>query len=77
MTAELTLRFEGKKYVVRESVSSAESAEFYFTDGNGACDCNLSMMIRQQVDPTVPDLPCGTTRIKLVSLAVDGQPVRL
>ncbi len=53
--------------IEQEWFGSNEGAEFYWTEGNMACDCN-----RAQVLLSVDRL-CGNDMFKLLSLSLDGE----
>lgn len=60
--ATMDFIYDGKTYHITDEFSSdhtEEGVEFIFTDGNYACDCNRSVFIRTQCDPTFPDMDCG------------------
>jgi hypothetical protein len=59
---------------------NADSQEFWWTEGNGGCDCNRSLALNNRHDLKLGEydeetdrwmMPCGET-LTLVSLAVDG-----
>lgn len=58
----------------------ADGQEFYWQDGNMACDCNRSICLNQThglqlgaLDASGEyALPCGLNAIRLLSLIVDG-----
>lgn len=58
----------------------ADGQLFWWTDGNGACDCNRSTYLNREhnlglVSPELEGcLECGDT-ITLVSLSVDGKEI--
>ena len=63
----------------------ADGQVFWWTEGNGGCDCNRSLYLNREHalglgecehNDDVPNLPCGDT-MTLVSLTVDGQPQEL
>lgn len=58
---------------------SAEQAEdpdnnlgFYWTDGNGACDCERGRCLRAAIGAPDPHFPCGDTRVVIVEARIDG-----
>lgn len=68
---------DGRRVTVHDDwTGSRAGAQFYYTEGNAACDCNASMAIRTQIDPTFPDLPCGAT-IQLLELRGDDRIIPL
>jgi len=69
--ATATLEYKGKTYVVTEDYnnSSDDGIEFMWEEGNWSCDCNKSLMIQRQVDPSFPDMDCGH-EIKLTKLTI-------
>ena len=48
------------------------SVEFYWTDGNNACDCNRSSMINKDHGLDL-DESCGDSRVELISLKIQGR----
>ena len=49
----------------------ADSAEWMFTEGNYACDCNRSLFIRRQYgEDAMPELKCGD-EIELIDYQID------
>ena len=68
---------DGREFNVRDDwktpPSEPDSVEFYWSDGNMACDCNRARLINQQhaLETVLPER-CDTTEIELVSLTVDG-----
>jgi hypothetical protein len=74
---------DGRLFDCHSTVESqhADTQESWWTEGNGACDCNRSLELNRahglklgipDDDDEVPCLPCGNT-IMLVSLTVDGK----
>ena len=67
-TLILHFKHEGKSYkIIEEKTNSIWKEEnsdhynmFWWEDGNGACDCNRSIFIREQF-PDFPELQCGHT----------------
>lgn len=45
------------------------AARYVWESGNYSCDCNRSLFIREQCDPSFPDMGCGE-EIELVSIEV-------
>lgn len=41
--------------------------EYIYREGNYSCDCNKSLFIQRQCDPSFPDMTCGH-KIKMTSL---------
>jgi len=72
----VTLRYQGRDFTVRDEFLTLHmelrGALHLWEDGNWSCDCNRSMMIREQCDPTFPELPCGDT-IEIVGKPI-GEP---
>jgi len=65
-------KIHDKQYAIEEDFGygyPVNSAEFMFTEGNYACDCNRSIMIRQQQDPDFPEYECGE-EIKMIKFEV-------
>lgn len=75
MIFTITLAYEGKEYTYQHEFSETndtyktteELAEYMYTEGNYACDCNRSDFITRNCDANFPEMECGDT-IKLVSL---------
>jgi len=78
---------DGRRFSVDAPVEAeyADTQWFWWTEGNGSCDCNRSLYLNRQHGLNlgtmedgafdVPELPCGNT-IKLVSLVIDGREQR-
>jgi hypothetical protein len=72
---------DGREYDCHTDVEEccADSEEFFWTDGNGGCDCNRSLYLNREYHLGLgrPDrsgficLPCGDT-IRLISLIIAG-----
>lgn len=45
---------------------------FYWTDGNGGCDCERSRCLHAALGRPDPNVPCGDSRIIIVEATVDG-----
>lgn len=60
------LTYEGKEYIVEDPYDYGNDKEvpFMWSGGNFSCDCNKSLFIKDQCDPSFPEFPCGD-RIKL------------
>lgn len=68
---------DGRRFTITDEWSGTRAgAQFYYTDGNAACDCNASSAIRAQIDPSFPELPCGST-IQIDALRGDGENIPL
>jgi hypothetical protein len=53
--------------------ATAESCvEFYWTDGNGGCDCTRGNCLAEALGEPDPLLPCGGETIALLEATVDG-----
>ena len=52
----------------------ADSQEFWWTDGNGACDCNRMGDLARALGREDPDLECGHDRIVIAQAEIDGVP---
>ena len=50
----------------------AEGQEFYWSDGNGGCDCNRGSCLASVLGKADPNLPCGESRIALLRAEVNG-----
>lgn len=62
--AVIKLEHDGKHYSFKYDFGYAypvNAAYFMFNDGNYACDCNLSLFIRDKCDDSFPELPCGAS----------------
>ncbi|AOZ91642.1 hypothetical protein [Paenibacillus crassostreae] len=66
---ETTYRFVDESEYGPEEITG-ETAEFYWEDGNGSCDCNRANGIRKYCDPTFPEMNCGGDEIDLISVTV-------
>lgn len=61
MKVYVKLQYKGMEY---EFVSNLEyddldGAEFMWTEGNWACDCNKSIFINEHCDNEFPHMECG------------------
>ena len=69
-----TFKYKDKTFVLTEDFGKdylAESAEYMFTEGNYACDCNRSLFIRRQYgEGSLPELKCGY-EIELVDYHIE------
>ena len=69
-----TFKYKDKTFVLTEDFGKdypAEHAEWMFTEGNYACDCNRSLFIRRQHGKTaMPELKCGE-QIELIDYHVE------
>lgn len=58
-----TFKYKEKEFIIHYDLGyeyPADSAEFYFTDGNFGCDCNRSLAIRWEYgEDAIPFLDCG------------------
>ena len=63
--ARVVFEYEDKKYdfVIKDITFS----NFWFEEGNAACDCNRSLFIAQDCDDTFPEMDCGS-KIKMTLL---------
>ena len=81
---DVTLRLpDGREFVCHEEAEAeyADGQLFWWTEGNGGCDCNrsltlnrahgLNLGVKDAEDDDVPCMPCDHT-ITLVRLVVDG-----
>lgn len=74
---KIVLRHSGKEYIVWDDLyvfedqesygEPLDGARFMWEEGNYSCDCNKSLFIQRQCDPSFPDMHCGES-IELVSL---------
>jgi hypothetical protein len=66
---------DGREFDVRDDwecqPSEPDSIEFYWTDGNNACDCNRARLLNEQHDLGLLE-HCDAEDIRLVSLTIDG-----
>lgn len=73
----LVFQHEGKQYTVVDDSFGAEYedhlAEYWWEEGNGACDCNRLAYINA-VDPTVPTQEHCSNNVELVSLDIHRVP---
>lgn len=70
--AHVTFEYKGETYLIKRDFGyeyPADATTYYFEGGNGACDCNRSLLIADQCDSNFPELECDKT-IKMVSLEV-------
>ena len=59
-------------YAIRECGDWDDGAEFWWTDGNGACDCNLGKMIGRV------GVECGDAQFAPIKAVLDdGTEVKL
>lgn len=74
MTLALVLRdtLTGESARIEEEVLSTETANFYWLDGNGACDCERLRRIAEAHGRPDPNLPCGTGRVDITAATIDG-----
>lgn len=45
---------------------------FYWTDGNGACDCERMRVLSAALGRSDPNIACGSSRVTIVSATFDG-----
>lgn len=68
---KIELKYKDNLYVVQDDfpheVSEKGEVPFIWEDGNFSCDCNRSLFIQQDCDPTFEELPCGE-EIKLMRI---------
>ena len=66
--------YQSKEFIIRYDFGyeyDDESAEYMFTMGNYACDCNRSLIIRRQYGKdAIPELGCGD-EIELVGWHIE------
>ena len=48
---------------------------FYWTDGNGACDCERGRVLAATHECADPNVPCGDSRIRIVGAWRGETPV--
>lgn len=56
-----------------------ETQEFWWTEGNAACDCNRLMFLhralgKERPDKDGTDYPCGDSRVVIKAATIDGVP---
>tara|TARA_R110000868_G_scaffold13885_2_gene64485 strand:- start:185 stop:454 length:270 start_codon:yes stop_codon:yes gene_type:complete len=63
-----------QRTVVDEDSEYADGAEFWWTEGNGGCDCNRGLYFERAAGRD-PDnrMPCGDVAYRLVSLKIGSQ----
>jgi len=69
MTFEVTIisRSDGEKAVISEPGDWDEGAEFRWTEGNEACDCNRrGLFLAARGDPNPDFAPCGDTAFEVI-----------
>ena len=69
----LIFEYRGKEYYVRDDHSEYgddEISDYWWTEGNGSCDCNRSIYI-QRSKKDFPCMKCGE-RIKLIQIQWEG-----
>lgn len=68
----VTLNHKGKQYSFEDNfddnIAGKDGVKYLYEEGNYSCDCNRSLLIKQNCDPDFPELPCGDTEIELVKL---------
>lgn len=70
MRAEIGLEYKGKIYLLSYDWSfSEEGLDFYWKEGNLACDCNRCLEIMEKCDAKFPDMKCGH-EIKLIKFEI-------
>lgn len=47
---------------------------FYWTDGNGACDCERLRCLHAALGRPDPNIDCGSSRVVIVEATIDGTP---
>ena len=69
MKTKVTLRHKEKNYtfIYDWGKYTEDAADFMFTDGNYACDCNKSIFIKQYCDKNFLKMKCGD-EIALIEL---------
>mgnify|MGYP007031192178 CR=1 FL=1 len=74
---KVSLKFQGKGYSFIDDHSAYtydgadEPSPYWWEEGNGDCDCNRSLFIREHCDKEFPEMECGDT-IELVGLEFIG-----
>lgn len=72
--AHCHFKYKGKDYFISYDFGEGypySSAKFMYEEGNYACDCNRSIIIRRDGYPDFPDLDCGE-EIEMVELRIEG-----
>lgn len=77
VSCAVTLRdtVTGRVASVKEQFESAVTAEFWWTDGNGACDCERLRQLWAAFREPDPNIPCGDDRVEIIAAAIDGVAV--
>jgi hypothetical protein len=52
-----------------------EPEKFYWKDGNAGCDCERARCLYAALGRPDPDIPCGDSRVVIVSATLDGVPL--
>jgi len=62
---KIKLKYKGNTYEFIDDHSkftfemSDEPSEYWWKEGNGACDCNRSLFIKRYCDNNFPEMECG------------------
>ena len=62
----------GEEGVHEYDAENADGAEFYWTDGNMACDCNRMQCLHEALGRPDPAVGCGSSRVVIVDASIDG-----
>lgn len=77
-TVTVTLEYKEKRYCFDDAWCEYEgwtdedydkSMVYWWSDGNGGCDCNRSSYIQLNCDPNFPEMECGD-EIELIDIVV-------
>lgn len=71
-TVKVTLEnvLSGERQTVLHEQNTVENLTFWYTEGNGACDCNRGIMFDTQkgIDTDLDEYACGAGIYRLVSI---------
>lgn len=58
---DIVFKYKDKEYILTHDFGeySVDGADYMFTEGNYACDCNRCLMIMEKCDKDFPGLKCG------------------
>ena len=81
-TAHLVFEYQSKRYEIDDvwawewvDEDTPEGMEFWWTEGNGGCDCNRSLYISKSY-PDFPELDCGDEiELKSINITLDKEAV--
>lgn len=55
----VTLEYGGKTYSFESDGYMDGNYCYWWEEGNGGCDCNRSLFIKQECDESFPEMDCG------------------